>query len=253
MPVPPVGDGPGLVGGPDDEVRRARPDLVVAAGAAVELRGLRPRHGPHEPLTVVPGFGTRPPGGRTKLPLGRPTARPGPGTVTSRHPQTLTARRTPHPNGPAHPRHKPRPPARQAALQAHEPTPRVRRPTLQAHEPTVQARKPNLQARKPNLQTHEPTLQARKPTAQARMSSIQVRESSTGARELTPQSRESTSRSHVMPLQSQVMRPSRHVWCPSVTCDARRRLRRPAPSAGGRPPSGAGSRRGRGRPRPTVA
>ncbi len=92
MPVPPVGDGPGLVGGPDDEVRRPGPDLVVAAGAAVELGGLRPGHGPHEPVTIRPGLGPSPPGSGTKLPLRRrPTVRAAAGTVASRHEPTVTA------------------------------------------------------------------------------------------------------------------------------------------------------------------
>lgn len=80
-----VGDAAGLIGGPDDQMRGPRPDLVVAARAAVVLGGLRAGHGPDQPVSVLGGFGARPTGGRAEV--GAPVAI---GPVTSRHPETVS-------------------------------------------------------------------------------------------------------------------------------------------------------------------
>ena len=54
VPVPAVGDRAELVGGPDHDVRGARADLVVTAGAAVGLRVLVGADVAHAPVAVRP-------------------------------------------------------------------------------------------------------------------------------------------------------------------------------------------------------
>src|SRR6266508_3694135 len=54
VPVPAVGHV--TVGRPDDDVRHAGGDLLVAARAAVRLAGRRPRNTAHHPVPVTPGL-----------------------------------------------------------------------------------------------------------------------------------------------------------------------------------------------------